>query len=286
MKLESLHHLEAVARTGSITLAAEELSISQSSVSRSLRQLESELGIELFDRTRNHVELNVYGLLAAEYARSIMVEERRMVDAFNSINGKGRVLRVASCAPSPMVPFANFLNKAMPGTAFETTLVNAQGVRRRLLDRMADIAITNRPDVLPTITSVPFMNEEIYALIPMGNELATRSSVTFADLDAWPILLDKGAISWAEVIHAKMPSATFVEQTDLNVIIELTRSTDLITFANDYSPLFVGLEGRVRVPIDDPEARTTYYLQCLAESPMRLEELMEAARRAGVTDLT
>ena len=49
---------------GTISAAAEKLHLTQPSLSRSMKRLETDLGQELFDRTRNHVELNEAGRLA------------------------------------------------------------------------------------------------------------------------------------------------------------------------------------------------------------------------------
>ena len=78
MELDQLRQLDAIARAGTISAAAESLHTSQPSVSRSMRALERELGCELFERTRNHVELNEAGQVALRHARAILAEERRM----------------------------------------------------------------------------------------------------------------------------------------------------------------------------------------------------------------
>ena len=77
MELEQLRQLEAIARKGTLLSAAEELHISQSALSRSLRRLEDDLGQPLFDRTRNAMHINEAGyraiyLLVEAYIRSSM----------------------------------------------------------------------------------------------------------------------------------------------------------------------------------------------------------------------
>ena len=95
MEFEQLRQLDAIARTGTISAAAAALHTSQPSVSRSMRALEHELGCELFERTRNHVELNEAGRLALRHARAILAEERRMRDAFAELTLTNRTLAIA-----------------------------------------------------------------------------------------------------------------------------------------------------------------------------------------------
>lgn len=70
----ALTSLEAVARTGSFTLAAQELSLTQSAVSRQVRGLEEQLDRALFDRNSRKVELTEAGhLYVAEVQRALQV---------------------------------------------------------------------------------------------------------------------------------------------------------------------------------------------------------------------
>ena len=56
MELEQLRQLVEIERLGTISAAAEKLHLTQPSLSRSMKRLETDLGQELFDRTRNHVQ--------------------------------------------------------------------------------------------------------------------------------------------------------------------------------------------------------------------------------------
>lgn len=71
MELYQLQYFCSVARHGNITKAAEELHVSQPALSRSIKKLEEEVGVDLFNRVGRHIELNDKGevfLSAAESA--------------------------------------------------------------------------------------------------------------------------------------------------------------------------------------------------------------------------
>jgi DNA-binding transcriptional LysR family regulator len=72
MELRHLQTLIAVAEEGSFSRAAERLRIAQSAVSRTIRDLERELGRPLFDRSTHHVELTVAGQLTVDRARATL----------------------------------------------------------------------------------------------------------------------------------------------------------------------------------------------------------------------
>lgn len=63
IELEQLKQLIAFATYGTLSKAAEELYISQPALSHSIQKLEKTLGVELFDRKKNKMELNQNGKL-------------------------------------------------------------------------------------------------------------------------------------------------------------------------------------------------------------------------------
>lgn len=72
MELRHLQTFVAVAEEGGFSRAAERLRIAQSAVSRTIRDLERELGRPLLDRSTHHVELTVAGRLALDHARTTL----------------------------------------------------------------------------------------------------------------------------------------------------------------------------------------------------------------------
>ena len=68
LELYDLEKLVAFRREGTLVAASKKLLISQPALSRSMRKLEDEMGVELFTRSKNRMELNENGLLAADLA--------------------------------------------------------------------------------------------------------------------------------------------------------------------------------------------------------------------------
>lgn len=72
MKLTQLQYFKAVAETGKISLAAKKLYVSAPALSISIANLESELGVKLFDRTNNRIVLNEHGKIYLSYVNQIL----------------------------------------------------------------------------------------------------------------------------------------------------------------------------------------------------------------------
>ena len=77
MNLTNLEHLVAIAKNKTISKAAEELLISQPGLTKSMQRLEEDLGLSLFNRKKNKIELNDNGLLAVEFAKKLLDGTRR-----------------------------------------------------------------------------------------------------------------------------------------------------------------------------------------------------------------
>ena len=72
MKLTQLQYFKAVAETGKISLAAKKLYVSAPALSIAIANLENELGVKLFDRTNNRIELNEQGKVYLSYVNQIL----------------------------------------------------------------------------------------------------------------------------------------------------------------------------------------------------------------------
>lgn len=80
MRTEQLQYLVDILKTGSINKTAQHFFISQQAVSSSLRQLENELGCTLLNRTATGVSLTDRGLLAVEFAHTVMQDYALLLD--------------------------------------------------------------------------------------------------------------------------------------------------------------------------------------------------------------
>ena len=81
MELYQLRQLVAFAKYGTLSKAAEMVHTSQPALSRSMQNLEAELGVALFSRTKNHIALTEVGVLAAQHAHVVVSAHDDMIRA-------------------------------------------------------------------------------------------------------------------------------------------------------------------------------------------------------------
>ena len=80
MRLEQLKYLADIAQTGSITSTAQRLFVTQQAVSKSIKQLESELGIEILLRSNAGVSVTEIGQEVVAFAQKVLAEEHSLQD--------------------------------------------------------------------------------------------------------------------------------------------------------------------------------------------------------------
>jgi DNA-binding transcriptional LysR family regulator len=97
MELRQLQHFLAVVDEGNFHRAAEKVHLTQQAVSKSIAQLENNLGVRLLDRDRQSVELSPFGELLLPHARTVDAEIRRFQDNLATMLGtKTGIVRVGA----------------------------------------------------------------------------------------------------------------------------------------------------------------------------------------------
>ena len=75
-----LEQFVAFAKNGTLSRAAMDLHISQPALSRSMKKLEDEFGVSLFNREKSKITLNDTGKIAAQYAEKVLEADREMFE--------------------------------------------------------------------------------------------------------------------------------------------------------------------------------------------------------------
>jgi DNA-binding transcriptional LysR family regulator len=193
MELRHLRYFVVAAEEQNVTRAAERLHLSQPPLSRQIRDLEDELGVELFRRTARSLALTEAGKAFLPEARAVLLRADQAMQAARAAanNCKGR-LRVGY-APSLT---ARFLPQALqafaaefPSTHVSLHDLSSEECRQKLAARKLDLALTIRP----TGATRGFRYEQIATLavfcaVGRGHPFAHRRSVTLKQLAKEPFV--------------------------------------------------------------------------------------------------
>ncbi|MCM3923208.1 LysR substrate-binding domain-containing protein, partial [Frankia sp. AiPs1] len=193
MELRQLEYFVAVAEEQNFTRAAGRVHISQSGVSAQIRQLERELGAELFDRSARTVTLTVAGKAALEHARAALAAAEAVSQAVGEVTGliRGRLAlgMVIGCTITPLFDALAAFHRAHPAVVVslleDSSDRLADGVRAGALD----LALVGTADAtVEGVESLTIVSERLVAAVPPDHPLARRRRVTLRDLESYPIV--------------------------------------------------------------------------------------------------
>ena len=189
MELRQLATFTAVAEEGSFTRAASRLHVVQSAVSASVRALERELGVTLFDRSTHRVELSAAGRALLPEARRTLEAASAARDAVDELTGVlGGTVRLGAmlAQPAPVISVPRLLadlRARHPGIDVElevgTSSAHAEALRRGRLD-LAFVALPRW--AAPGLELLLLAEQEMRLAVPPSHRLAGREQVTYAEL--------------------------------------------------------------------------------------------------------
>ena len=119
-----LNELASFAKYGTLTAVAEKLNVSQPALSRSMKKLEDDLGVKLFERTKNKIVLNENGKNAAALAKKIVDAELDFEKKVVDYEMKHRVLKFGSIAPMPITELTPILSQIFMGMTIKSELLD------------------------------------------------------------------------------------------------------------------------------------------------------------------
>lgn len=143
-----LHYFWAVAKQGNLTRAAEQLHVSQSALSTQIRQLEDELGQDLFERRGRLLELTEAGRIALDYADQIFSRGEELIATLRSGRGSQRqVLRIGAQSTLSRNFQQGFLQPLLHRDDVQLVLHSAglDELLQRLATHSLDLVLSNRP---------------------------------------------------------------------------------------------------------------------------------------------
>jgi DNA-binding transcriptional LysR family regulator len=193
MNLNHLALFHAVADTGSMTMAAERLGISQPAVSKQVKEFEKALGVGLFDRLGRGIRLTQAGELLAEYARRVFAlvreGERAVADLVGLDRGRLTVGASTTIGSYLLPPVLAAFAERHPDVELLVEIANTEEVHRRLLARTLDVALTEGFVEGEELDGEVFGVDELVLVACPTHPLARRRQVKVADLEGEPFVL-------------------------------------------------------------------------------------------------
>ncbi|MBR4005473.1 MAG: LysR family transcriptional regulator [Treponema sp.] len=280
-----IRQLAAFADYGTLTRVGEELGITQPTISRAMQKLEGELGVTLFDRTKNRITLNENGIFAADYAKKIMAMQDEMIAKTREKAGLLKTFAVGSVAIMPAVCAVDSAKKIYGGiqTQYEIN-DNESHLIRGLTDDVYQMIILLHPFDDSLFASQKYFSERLSVMLPKKHPLAKRKSIALKELAGETFAVYSEVGFWERVKREKIPDVKFVKlvpHEDSEPITAITKVSDLPSFISDRTTAFTLPKNRVAVPLSDDEVNVTFYTVCKRENLDLWKMLWDEMKKAS-----
>ena len=243
MDFKSLNTFIQVAELNSFTKAGEKLGYSQPTVSFQIKQLEQELGIQLFERIGHTITLTDSGRQALSYAQEICRMSDKMISSkMVDTTPKGNInLAMADSLCTPMIiNNCNKFREMYPQISLNIKTAGTDELFRLLDHNEADIVCTLDNHIYST--NYIISNEEkvdIHFICSADNPLASNTTLTVNDLLNEPFLLTEKGMSYRRLLDENMAKSSIeikpvLEIGSADLICKLIKDNMGISFLPDY----------------------------------------------------
>ena len=258
MTLVQLRHLIALAQTGSFSKAAQAQFLTQPALSRSIRALEDELGMPLFDRVGRRIELTAFGRATLERARQLVSDaEELQGSGRRSREGERGVLRIGmGSGPGAMLMTPLLMTIALEHPQVHVEIARGgtellvQSLRARTLDALVVDARSLKP--APDLRAELLHEMRGAFLVRRGHPLTRlRGGVGFEALSRYPIASTPLSDEVARILIARYGPQAHPEHCvtlrceEIPSLVEVVEHSDAVLLAiRAAAPTLVELAAR------------------------------------------
>lgn len=235
MKLLQMKYFQTVCRYGSITKAAEELFVSQPTISFCIKELESEFGVRLFHRRHNRLQLTVEGSYFLDKVNYILQSVDALAVQMKNMGNNRNHVKIAVPAMISTFLFPQIFNaysKTYPEVELEMLETGSLQVRKLVDASSVDLGITIRDDVVDdTYNELPLVSTELVFCVSLKHPLADRKQISFKELSDEHIILFK-ADSYQNIFIKRAFSEAGVEPNIMLYSSQLYTIKQFLSYGN------------------------------------------------------
>lgn len=212
------------------TKTASALFISQPAVSKNIQELEKKLGIPLFERKGNNLNLTESGQILYKYAQQIINLYNQAGQEIHELQHgrKGNLVLGASTTISQYILpalLADFLTQ-YPNNRIQSFQSNSRSIEEQLMDKTLDLGITEGSTDNRSLKYIPFMKDELVLVTNSGNPLLKQlKDPMLADITRLPLVLrEQGSGTRTIIENALKDKHINLSEIHIEMILPSTES--------------------------------------------------------------
>lgn len=264
MTLKQLKAFLVLARTLNYANAANELCLSQSALSLSIKTLEEELGGKLFKRNTRRVEITTEGQSLIPYAKKLLANwedmEKDVKQRFKLNRGTLNIASMPFATHAVLPEVMHDFSQQHPNISFSIHDITNEKIIEKVQEGIFEIGICFEPKANDQLIFQPLFNEDFLALLPKHHVLAKQKSVTWLELCSCPFV----TLQNPSIIRHVIEEHCAAHQVVLDLKVECHQISSLshfVAYGMGVSAIprhfqkFIDLEKNVLVEIEDNQAQ-------------------------------
>jgi DNA-binding transcriptional LysR family regulator len=183
-----------VAETGSFSVAAQKLHLTQPAVSKRIAQLEEQLNVSLFDRIGRTISTTEAGEALLPHARAVQLElqaaQQSVRDLSGEVRGRLRLATSHHIGLHRLPPVLSFFSKAFPAVQLDIDFMDSEQAYELTLHGEVELAaVTLAPVPVANIVTRTIWPDPLDFMVQQGHALTRKKQLTLQDLSQHPAIL-------------------------------------------------------------------------------------------------
>tara|TARA_R110002110_G_scaffold406421_1_gene626236 strand:+ start:30586 stop:31473 length:888 start_codon:yes stop_codon:yes gene_type:complete len=194
MDTQNLAAFVLVAESGSFSLAAEKLHLTQPAVSKRVALLEEQLGTELFDRIGRNISLTEAGHALLPHAKNVQQElraaQQSVRDLAGNVSGQLRLATSHHIGLHRLPPVLSYFSQAYPAVHIDIDFMDSEQAYELIMQGKAELAVvTLAPTTETSIITRPLWPDPLDFMVQAEHPLAKQKTITLQVLSRHPCIL-------------------------------------------------------------------------------------------------
>lgn len=274
MTFQQLRNFCAISEFESVTKASEALFITQPALSNTLKNIESEVGVPLFDRRGKNIYLNQYGQEVYSFAKRTLAEWDAITEKANLSLQNEKVLRICYSSDYISDYVLPDFSRHNPDISMSMSDVNEDLIYNFLSNEVYDLAISSLnfgSESSKNIVSSAFFRNQLLVSVPIDNALSTYSSISLKDLEGQKFIRLSKQGEFTEVVNTQIKkegiAIAITQKVNYEVIKALQSNYDFLYFITSLQSVFDLIPmNRKLIPIEGDMFKRNMYISYLKKN--------------------
>ncbi|MFD2701905.1 LysR family transcriptional regulator [Paenibacillus shunpengii] len=230
MDLVKLKYFYTTAKLGNMSLAANELLISQPALSKAITNLETELEMDLFFRNGKRISLNENGEFLLQRAERIFSEVSNLERSIEERRGeRGGSLSIVTTLPYTFTNIIDLFLTDYPNVKCQQVPLSKENLQQFIEHGKYDVCITTDRIDHSNVEWVPLFDEEVFLTVPNSFEETTKGTIDLMELGDFPFIGLSSRFSFRQFTDQACKSIGYtpiyqVEVEEATTILQLVKN--------------------------------------------------------------